>query len=95
VTYAEVRGTTDRAVAKSTGAREATQRAADFLRAQLADGPVAASVIHEKATTARISKSALHRAKKQAGTVSLKQKGGWVWMLDKHKTPDNAEILKS
>jgi hypothetical protein len=53
----------------------------------LADGPVAAKVIMEKARKDGISKRTLDRAKKQANVIAAKGgfKVGWTWCLSGHE----------
>lgn len=57
--------------------------ASEFLRTELADGPVGQKAMQTRAEQSGISRSTLRRAKKDLGIVSRKQgmEGGWVWTL--------------
>jgi hypothetical protein len=65
----------------------ALDEAVDFLRQELAEGPVPARDLFKKAPTeVGITKSTLYRAKKKAGAKAIKQaqrggKGPWLWYL--------------
>lgn len=59
------------------------ERAAAFLEAALATGPVSTSVLFERADEAGIARRTLERAKRQRGIGSRKLgvEAGWVWEL--------------
>jgi hypothetical protein len=65
------------------GSRSELDEAVDFLRAELADGPVGASAICKAAENAGISKGTLKRAKGVLRVRSSKtgMGGGWEWHL--------------
>lgn len=63
--------------------QEATPRAEakDWIRAQLADGPVPSKVIEAKAKEDGIAKNTLMRAKKELAVVSSQENGEWSWSM--------------
>ncbi len=63
--------------------RTARDDAAHWLRDCLADGPMLAPEVLEKAMAARFSKRTIDRAKPLAGVLARKEAfgGGWVWEL--------------
>ena len=67
------------------------EEAADFLRDELADGPVAANAIEAEADAARVKIATLRRAKTQLKVKStwLPDKGYWEWSL-----PGKGEAIK-
>jgi hypothetical protein len=73
----------------NSGNRSEKDEAADFLRDELANGPVPAKDVYRNAEGAGISKRTLERAKKQIGIVTgrLREKGKpggggfWTWQL--------------
>lgn len=77
--------------------RGATEDAADFLRALLADGPVPAKRVQAEARGAGISASTLNRAKHRVGVESRRRggmagEGEWVWRLRLSPSPKIAKV---
>lgn len=67
----------------SSEERSARDHAADFLREELAAGPVASSVLKHNADDAGVSWRTVERAKKVVGARSVKSSAGsWQWELD-------------
>lgn len=75
--------TADEALAGADPSPRPREAAADWLRARLAGGPVAARDVFDDAAAAGIAKATLNRAKKQLGVGTIKTAGaiggGWVW----------------
>ena len=63
----------------------AADRAADFLLALLAKGPVPTDTVFTKAEAAGIAKPTLNRAKSRLGIASVKPGGVWHWSLSAHE----------
>ena len=73
--------------------RSATEEASEWLRVQLADGPLAASEVKQRAERDGIANRTLRRAKTRAGVVSEQARRddvirGWVWKLEVPINPD-------
>jgi putative DNA primase/helicase len=68
--------------------------AKEFLEAELADGPVAASAMTAAVKQAAHSAATIRRAKKELGIISKKVgiKGGWCWVISPKvlKIPEDA-----
>lgn len=58
------------------------QRAISWLKDMLADGPIPAREMKEKAENEGISDSTLHRAKPKAGVQSNKEGSRWYWYIE-------------
>jgi len=75
--------TADQAIGEPVhdGNRSAANEAADFLKAELAGGPVAAKVVKANAKAAGISDKTLQRAADNVGVIKRKDgfQGEWVW----------------
>lgn len=69
----------------------ALEEAREFLRQELATGPVAAKVILAGAKTLGISEITLRRAAKDIGAEARKGsfKGGWEWLFPLHREDDH------
>lgn len=69
----------------SDGRQTAKKEAEAFLRRELANGPVPANAIRERADLAGIAERTLKRAKKDLGIEASKagMSGGWTWALPK------------
>jgi hypothetical protein len=74
-----------------TEIKNQSDKAIDFLRRELADGPVLFKEMQARAMTAGISWRAVGRVKTSLGVVSEKQRGApdspWVWRLSRALDP--------
>ena len=62
------------------------ERAADFLKMLLANGPVPSTKVEEEVEKAGLSPYAANRAKKKLGIISIKPKGVWHWSFPEEDT---------
>lgn len=67
----------------------ALEEAKKFLNSLLANGPVNAGIVSDKAKLANIATATLNRASKQLGVISRKKRGTayapWFWFLKEHR----------
>ena len=61
--------------------KSALEEAAEFLKEELAEGPVPSKELFKKAEAEGISETTLKRAKSLLGVKSKKLREGWVWIL--------------
>jgi len=77
--------TADEILAEESGECERSEldEGTEFLRATLAEGPMASNELYERAKAAGISRSTLKRAKKPAGVEARlpEFQGKWTWFL--------------
>jgi len=67
----------------------ALDEAVEFLKQELAEGPVPSKELLKKAKAEGISERTLYRAKSSLGVVSKKEGKEWVWMLPKDCQEDD------
>jgi len=67
------------------------QHAADWLKACLKGGPMAATMVQAAAEAVGIAEASLRRAKTALGILSTKDKGAWYWRLPTYTAWDTRE----
>lgn len=79
----------DQALNASQGDKTMTDEARELIRAELSDGPKAASAMRKAATDAGITPKALRHAREKLGIKPHKDgmDGPWLWSLPKGATP--------
>ncbi|MFN0095069.1 MAG: AAA family ATPase [Dehalococcoidia bacterium] len=73
--------TADQLVAPPPNDGRRIDEAADFLRAELANGPVSSKDLYERAKAEGVTERTLQRAKRELAVKSFPEGAGWSWRL--------------